>query len=218
MKFFLDTANLNEIREAAATGLLDGVTTNPTLISKEGNEFEDQLLKICAVVNGPISAETVSPGEAGMVREGRHLAKLHSNIVIKCPMTKEGMKATKILNDEGIRVNVTLIFSPNQALIAAKAGATYVSPFVGRLDDIGQDGMQLVRDIVTIFNNYDFKAEVLAASIRHPVHVLDAAKAGAEVCTLPYKIFEQLFRHPLTDKGIEMFLKDWEKVPSAIAR
>ena len=218
MKFFLDTANLNEIREAVSTGLLDGVTTNPTLISREGNDFEDQLLKICALVHGPISAETVSPGADGMINEGRHLAKLHTNIVIKCPMTKEGMKATKILNEEGIRVNVTLIFSPNQALIAAKAGATFVSPFVGRLDDISQDGMQLIRDIVQIYNNYDFKAEVLAASIRHPIHVIESAKAGADVCTLPYKIFDQLFKHPLTDKGVEQFLKDWEKVPSAVAR
>ena len=213
MKFFLDTANLNEIREVASTGILDGITTNPTLISKEGNAFEDQLLKICALVDGPVSAETVSADAAGMVSEGRHLAKLHQNIVIKCPMTREGLKATKILSTEGIRVNVTLIFSAPQALMAAKAGATYVSPFVGRLDDIGHDGMSLIKDIVGIFNNYEYRAEVLVASVRHPGHVVQAGLMGADVCTLPTKVFEQMLRHPLTDKGVEQFLKDWEKVP-----
>jgi transaldolase len=213
MKFFLDTANLNEIREAAATGVLDGITTNPTLISKEGNGFEDQLLKICAIVDGPISAETVSPNAPGMVEEGRHLAKLHRNIVVKCPMTREGLKATKTLSDEGIRVNVTLVFSATQAILAAKAGAYFVSPFVGRLDDIGQNGMDLIRDVVQIYSNYEFKTQVLVASVRHPIHVVEAALMGADICTLPAKVFEQMLKHPLTDRGVEQFLKDWEKVP-----
>ena len=213
MKFFLDTANIEEIRDAASTGILDGVTTNPTLISKEKNTFEDQLLKICSTVNGPVSAETVSREAAGMVDEGRHLAKLHPNIVVKCPMTKEGLKATKILSEERIRVNVTLVFSAPQAIMAAKAGAYFVSPFVGRLDDVGQDGMALIRDIVTIFGNYQFNTEVLVASIRNPVHVVQAGLAGADICTLPAKVFDQLLKHPLTDRGVEQFLKDWEKVP-----
>jgi transaldolase len=213
MKFFLDTANLNEIREAAATGVLDGITTNPTLISREGNSFEDQLLKICALVDGPISAETVSPQAGAMVDEGRHLAKLHPNIVVKCPMTREGLKATKALSAEGIRVNVTLVFSATQAILAAKAGAFFVSPFVGRLDDIGQDGMALIKDVVQIFNNYEFTTQVLVASVRHPIHVVQAALFGADICTLPAKIFDQMLKHPLTDRGVEQFLKDWEKVP-----
>jgi transaldolase len=213
MKFFLDTANLDEIRDVASTGILDGITTNPTLISKEGNPFEDQLIKICSLVDGPISAETVSRDAAGMVDEGRHLAKLHRNIVVKCPMTKEGLKATKTLSDEGIRVNVTLIFSAPQAIMAAKAGAIFVSPFVGRLDDVGQNGMDLIRDIVTIFDNYEFKTEVLVASIRNPVHVIQAGLMGADICTMPAKVFDQLMKHPLTDRGVEQFLKDWEKVP-----
>jgi transaldolase len=213
MKFFLDTANLNEIREAAATGVLDGITTNPTLISKEGNSFEDQLLKICSIVDGPVSAETVSPEAPGMVDEGRHLAKLHRNIVVKCPMTREGLKATKILSSEGVRVNVTLVFSAPQAILAAKAGAYFVSPFVGRLDDVGQSGMELIRDIVAIFKNYEFKTQVLVASVRNPVHVVQAALMGADICTLPAKVFEQLLNHPLTDKGAAQFLKDWAKVP-----
>lgn len=215
MKFFLDTANLNEIREVASTGILDGITTNPTLISKEGNAFEDQLLKICAIVDGPISAETVSIDAPGMVQEGRHLAKLHKNIVVKCPMTREGLKATKMLSDEGIRVNVTLVFSAPQAILAAKAGAYFVSPFVGRLDDIGQDGMALIEEIVQIYNNYQFKTEILVASVRHPIHVVQAGLLGADICTLPAKVFEQMLRHPLTDRGVEQFLKDWEKVPSS---
>lgn len=213
MKFFLDTANLNEIREAAATGVLDGITTNPTLISKEGNSFEDQLLKICSIVDGPVSAETVSPEAPGMVDEGRHLAKLHRNIVVKCPMTREGLKATKILSSEGVRVNVTLVFSAPQAILAAKAGAYFVSPFVGRLDDVGQSGMELIRDIVAIFKNYELKTQVLVASVRNPVHVVQAALMGADICTLPAKVFEQLLNHPLTDKGAAQFLKDWAKVP-----
>src|SRR5262245_25445483 len=213
MKFFLDTANLDEIRDAASTGVLDGITTNPTLISKEGNPFEDQLSKICSLVDGPVSAETVSRDADGMIEEGRHLSKLHRNIVVKCPMTKEGLKATKILNEEGIRVNVTLVFSAPQAIMAAKAGAYFVSPFVGRLDDVGQDGMSLIRDIVGIFSNYDFKTEVLVASVRNPIHVVQAGLIGADICTLPAKVFDQLLKHPLTDKGVEQFLKDWEKVP-----
>ena len=213
MKFFLDTANLDEIQDAASTGILDGITTNPTLISREGNPFEHQLLKICALVDGPVSAETVSRDSAGMVEEGRHLAKLHKNIVVKCPMTKEGLKATKTLSGEGIRVNVTLVFSAPQAIMAAKAGASFVSPFVGRLDDIGQNGMELVTDIVTIFDNYEFKTEVLVASIRNPVQVVQASLVGADICTMPAKVFEQLLKHPLTDRGVEQFLKDWENVP-----
>src|SRR5947207_2719626 len=213
MKFFLDTANLEEIGDAASTGVLDGVTTNPTLISKEGNTFEDQLLKICSLVNGPVSAETVSRDAAGMVEEGRHLAKLHPNIVVKCPMTKEGLKATRALSEERMRVNVTLVFSAPQAIMAAKAGAYFVSPFVGRLDDIGENGMDLIRDIVTIFNNYEFQTQVLVASIRNPIHVVQAGLCGADICTMPAKIFDQLLKHPLTDKGVEQFLKDWEKVP-----
>ena len=213
MKFFLDTANLDEIRDAASTGVLDGITTNPTLISKEANTFEDQLLKICSLVDGPVSAETVSRDAGGMIEEARHLAKLHRNIVVKCPMTKDGLKATKILSGERIRVNVTLVFSAPQAIMAAKAGAYFVSPFVGRLDDVGQSGMDLIRDIVTIFNNYEYKTEVLVASIRNPIHVVQAALMGADICTMPAKVFEQLFKHPLTDKGVEQFLKDWEKVP-----
>ena len=213
MKFFLDTANLEEIGDAASTGVLDGVTTNPTLISKEGNAFEAQLLKICSLVNGPVSAETVSRDAAGMVEEGRHLAKLHPNIVVKCPMTKEGLKATRALSEERIRVNVTLVFSAPQAIMAAKAGAYFVSPFVGRLDDIGENGMDLIRDIVTIFNNYEFQTQVLVASIRNPIHVVQAGLYGADICTMPAKVFDQLLKHPLTDKGVEQFLKDWEKVP-----
>ena len=213
MKFFLDTANIEEIRDAASTGVLDGITTNPTLISKEGNTFEDQLLKICSLVNGPVSAETVSRDAAGMVEEGRLLSKLHPNIVVKCPMTKEGLKATKQLTEEHVRVNVTLVFSAPQAIMAAKAGAYFVSPFVGRLDDIGESGMEVVRDIVTIFNNYEFKTQVLVASIRNPVHVVHAGLYGADICTMPAKVFDQLLKHPLTDKGVEQFLKDWEKVP-----
>jgi transaldolase len=215
MKFFLDTANLNEIREVASTGILDGITTNPTLIAKEGKPFEAQLIEICKIVDGPVSAETVSLDAKGMVDEGRHLSKLHKNIVVKCPFTREGLKATKMLSDEGIRVNVTLIFSAPQALMAAKAGATYVSPFVGRLDDIGQDGMELIKEIVGIFSNYDFKTEVLVASVRHPGHVIQAGLIGADVCTLPAKVFEMMLKHPLTDRGVEQFLKDWEKVPQS---
>ncbi len=213
MKFFLDTANIDEIREVASTGILDGITTNPTLISKEGNPFEEQLLKICSIVDGPVSAETVSTDAAGMVEEGRHLSKLHKNIVVKCPMTREGLKATKKLSDEGIRVNVTLIFSAPQALLAAKAGAYFISPFVGRLDDIGLNGMELIRDIIGILENYDYEAQVLVASVRTPGHVVQAGLLGADICTLPAKVFEMLLKHPLTDRGVEQFLNDWKKMP-----
>ena len=212
MKFFLDTANLDEIREAASTGILDGVTTNPSLIAKEGNDFEDQLLKICSVVDGPVSAEAVSLEAEGMVEEGRSLARVHPNIVVKFPFTMEGLKATKTLSDENIGVNVTLVFSAPQAIMAAKAGARFVSPFVGRLDDISQEGMSLIADIVTIFDNYDYSTEVLTASIRSPMHLVQAARLGADVCTIPFKVFVQLMKHPLTDMGIERFLKDWEKM------
>ena len=212
MKFFLDTANLDEIREAASTGILDGVTTNPSLIAKEGNDFEDQLIKICSIVDGPVSAEVVSLDAEGMVAEGRNLAAVHPNIVVKCPFTLEGLKATKKLSDENIRVNVTLIFSAPQAIMAAKAGASFVSPFVGRLDDISQEGMSLVADIVTIFDNYDYSTEVLTASIRSPMQIVEAARLGADICTLPFKVFLQLMKHPLTDSGLQQFLKDWEKM------
>lgn len=213
MKFFLDTANIEEIREVASTGILDGITTNPTLIAKEGKPFEEQLLKICEIVDGPVSAETVSIDAEGMVKEGRHLAKLHENIVVKCPMTREGLKATKMMSDEGIRVNVTLVFSAPQALLAAKAGAYFVSPFVGRLDDIGLDGMELIREIVGIYANYDFQTQVLVASVRTPGHVVQAGLIGADICTLPAKVFEMLLKHPLTDRGVEQFLNDWKKMP-----
>jgi transaldolase len=212
MKFFLDTANLDEIREAASTGILDGVTTNPSLIAREGNDFEDQLIKICSIVEGPVSAEVVSLEAEGMVAEGRDLAAVHPNVVVKCPFTLEGLKATKKLSDENIRVNVTLIFSAPQAIMAAKAGASFVSPFVGRLDDISQKGMSLVADIVTIFDNYDYSTEVLTASIRSPMQIVEAALLGADICTLPFKVFLQLMKHPLTDSGLQQFLKDWEKM------
>lgn len=210
MKFFIDSANLDEIRRAANMGLVDGVTTNPSLVAKEGINFEKRLAEICEVVDGPISAEVVATDSASMLREGRALAKIHQNIVVKAPLTPEGLVATKTLSSEGIKVNVTLCFSAVQALLAAKAGASFISPFVGRLDDISTDGMQLIRDIRTIYSNYGFKTEILVASIRHPIHVLEAAKIGADVATMPYKVFEQLTKHPLTDIGLKNFLKDWE--------
>jgi transaldolase len=216
MKFFLDTANLDEIKKVAAMGLLDGVTTNPSLIAKEKGAFKDIILSICEVVPGPVNAEVVSLDTEGMLREGRDLAKLHPNIVVKIPMTKEGMVAVRKLAQEKIRTNVTLIFSPSQALIAAKAGASFVSPFLGRLDDISHVGMDLVRQIVAIFDNYDFETEVLAASLRHPVHVVEAALAGADIGTVPAKVFDQLFSHPLTDIGIARFLEDWQKAKQTI--
>ncbi len=211
MKFFLDTANLQEIREGAALGVVDGVTTNPSLLAKEKGDPEEILRQICELVDGPISAEVVATDAAGMVGEGRHWAALHKNIVVKCPCTAEGLKATKLLAAEGKRVNMTLIFSPMQALLAAKAGARFVSPFVGRLDDVSTDGMQVVADIVQIFENYDFDCEVLAASLRHPMHVLEAARLGAHVGTMPYGVLTALLKHPLTDIGLKRFLEDWEK-------
>ena len=210
MKIYLDTGNIKEIREAASYGVLDGVTTNPSLVSKEGRDFKDLLLEICSVVDGPISAEVVSVEADAMVKEGRELAKIHKNIVVKCPLIPEGLKATKRLASEGIRVNVTLCFSPTQALLAAKAGAWCVSPFIGRLDDISSDGMELIRQILTIFENYGFPTQLLVASVRHPQHVVEAALAGAHICTIPFKVFQQLVKHPLTDSGLKKFLADWE--------
>ena len=210
MKIFLDTANLAEIREAAGWGLIDGITTNPSLVAKEKRSFEEVLLEICRFVQGPISAETVSTDAEGMIEEGRYLAGLHPNIVVKVPLTKPGLKAARQLGTERIKTNVTLCFSPTQALLAAKAGATYVSPFVGRLDDIGQSGMELIRQIKTIFANYHFSTQILVASVRNPVHVIEAAMIGADVATMPFAVLEQLVRHPLTDSGLERFLKDWK--------
>jgi len=213
MKFFLDTADIGEIRTANSWGILDGVTTNPTLISKTGRPFREVVKEILEEVDGPVSLETVSLDAEGMVKEGRLLAELGDNVVVKIPMTPEGMKAVQILEAEGIPTNVTLIFSPTQALIAAKAGASYVSPFVGRLDDVSGEGMKLVREIKEIFYNYEIDTEIIVASVRHPMHVLEAALIGADICTMPFSVLERLFKHPLTDKGIELFLKDWEKVP-----
>lgn len=212
MKFFIDTANLKEIREAAELGLIDGVTTNPSLIAKEGNvDFKQHIAAICEIVQGDVSAEVTSLDTEGMLREGREYAKIAPNVVIKCPLTIDGLKATRRLTDEGTKVNVTLCFSAAQAILAAKAGAAYISPFLGRLDDIGQNGLQLLAEIVEIYNNYAWKTEVLAASIRHPIHVVEAARMGAHVATLPFKVIEQLAKHPLTDKGVEQFLADWKK-------
>ncbi len=213
MKIFIDSANVQEIQKAVDIGIADGVTTNPTLIAKEGRDYNETLVEICNIVNGPVSAETVALDAEGMVREGEAFAKLHKNIIVKVPMTQQGVKACRMLTKDGIRVNVTLCFSANQALLAAKCGAYIISPFIGRLDDIGHDGMQVIRDIRQIYNNYGFKTQILAASIRHPIHVLEAAKVGADIATLPFKVWELLFQHALTDKGIKMFLDDWEKVP-----
>jgi transaldolase len=213
MKFFLDTADIAQIREVNSWGILDGVTTNPTLVSKTGRPFLEVVEEILKEVEGPVSLETVSLDAEGMVREGRQLAELGDNVVVKIPMTPEGLKAVKILEEEGIPTNVTLIFSPMQALLAAKAGASYVSPFVGRLDDISSEGMKLIREIREIFYNYEINSEIIVASIRHPMHVLEAALIGADICTVPFAVIEKLFKHPLTDKGIDAFLKDWEKVP-----
>ena len=210
MKIYLDTGNVKEIAEAARMGILDGVTTNPSLVSKEGRDFKDLILEICQLVDGPVSAEVVSVEAEAMVKEGRELARIHPNVVVKCPLIPEGLAATKRLSGEGIRVNVTLCFSPTQALLAAKAGAWCVSPFIGRLDDVSSDGMELIRQIVTIFHNYDFPTLVLVASIRHPQHVVEAALTGADICTMPYGVFQQLAKHPLTDIGLKKFLADWE--------
>ncbi|HET9605584.1 MAG TPA: fructose-6-phosphate aldolase [Nitrospira sp.] len=210
MKFFLDTASVKEIQEAASLGLLDGVTTNPSLVAKEGRVFREVLVEICNIVDGPISAEVVSIEADAMVKEGRELAKIHKNIVVKVPLIAEGLKATKRFTAEGIRVNVTLCFSPTQALLAAKAGAWCVSPFIGRLDDISSNGMELIRQILTIYKNYDFKTYVLVASVRHPQHVVEAALAGGHICTMPFAIFQQMVKHPLTDLGLKKFLADWD--------
>ncbi|MCJ7682161.1 MAG: fructose-6-phosphate aldolase [Candidatus Aminicenantes bacterium] len=212
MQFFLDTANIDQIKEAADWGMLNGVTTNPSLIAKEDGKFEDIIQEICRVVTGPVSVECVSVETKPIIEEARRLADLADNVVIKIPIFIEGLKAIKVLSEEGIPVNTTLIFSPNQALLAAKAGARYVSPFIGRLDDISHDGMELVEQIVVLLNNYGFETEVIAASIRHPRHVLDAAMMGADIATIPFSVLEQLIRHPLTDIGMEKFLSDWQKV------
>ena len=210
MKFFLDTANVKEIQEAASLGLLDGVTTNPSLVAKEGRSFKEVLVEICNIVDGPVSAEVVSLEADAMVKEGKGLAKIHKNIVVKVPLIVEGLKATKRMTAEGIKVNVTLCFSPTQALLAAKAGAWCVSPFIGRLDDISSNGMELIRQILTIYRNYDYKTQVLVASVRHPQHVVEAAIAGGHICTMPFSIFQQMVKHPLTDSGLKKFLADWE--------
>jgi transaldolase len=212
MKFFIDTANIDEIKEAAALGILDGVTTNPSLVSKEGKDFRELLDEILKIVDGPVSAEVISTDYDGIVKEGKELAAIHKNIVVKIPLIKEGLKACKTLTSEGIKVNVTLCFSPTQAILAAKAGATYVSPFVGRLDDISTSGMDLISQIVQIYRNYDYKTQVLVASVRHPLHVVESALIGADVCTIPFDVIEKMFNHPLTDVGLEKFLSDWKKL------
>ncbi len=214
MKFFLDTANIDEIKQGVSWGLVDGVTTNPSLVVKEGVDFHSRVKEICAVVNGSVSAEVTAVDFDGMMKEGHVLAKLHHNVTVKVPLIPEGIKACKALSSEGIKVNVTLCFSASQALIAAKAGATYISPFVGRLDDVSQDGIQLIRDIVHIYKNYGFSTQVLAASLRHPMHVVQSAMAGAHVGTMPIGVMKQLFNHPLTDIGLKRFLDDWEKAKS----
>lgn len=214
MKIFIDTANIDEIRDASTLGIIDGVTTNPSLIAKEGKKLEDVIGEICSLVDGPISGEikATTTDWHDMVEEGRQIAKLHKNMVVKIPMTKDGLIAVKELTKLGIKTNVTLVFSVNQALLAAKAGATFVSPFVGRLDDISEDGIQLIYDIVDVFTNYDITTEIIAASIRHPMHVVECAKAGADIATIPYKVIMQMIKHPLTDQGIEKFIKDYKKV------
>ncbi len=218
MKFFLDTASLNEIKEGVAWGIIDGVTTNPSLVAKEGVNFHQRIKEICAVVNGSVSAEVTALDSDEMIKEGHVLAKLHPNVTVKVPLIPEGIKTCKALSSEGIKVNVTLCFSVSQALLAAKAGATYVSPFVGRLDDISQDGMQLIKDIVHMYKNYDFKTQVLAASLRHPMHVVQSAMAGAHVGTMPFGVMKQLFNHPLTDSGLKKFLADWDKVKDQVTK
>ena len=213
MKFFIDTADVREIREAHDLGLVDGVTTNPSLIAKSGRKFKDVIKEIVSIVDGPISAEVISLDAPGMIKEAKELVKIHKNIVVKVPMTPEGLKATKALSEKGIKTNVTLIFTSMQALLAAKAGATYVSPFVGRLDDISQDGMQIIEEIRTIFDNYGYTSEIIVASVRNPIHVLNSALLGADIATIPYSVMIQLAKHPLTDAGIQKFLADWENVP-----
>ncbi len=211
MKIFLDTANVEEIKEVARLGLLDGVTTNPSLVAKEKKPFKELLLEICEIVDGPVSAEVLSLDAEGMIKEARKLHELHPNIVCKIPMTKDGLKAVKVLEEEGVRCNVTLVFSPLQAILAAKAGASFVSPFIGRLDDIGHRGMDLIEQLVMIWDNYGFDTEIIVASVRHPQHVVEAALLGADIVTVPYRVIEQFTKHPLTDIGIERFLSDWKK-------
>ncbi len=213
MKFFIDTANIEEIKKANRMGLVDGVTTNPTLVSKENRPFLEVIREICEEVDGPVSVEAVSMTADALIPEARDLAKIHPNVVVKIPMTLEGMVAVRQLEQEGIRTNVTLVFSPNQALLAMKAGASFISPFVGRLDDVAHEGMEMVADCLEIIDNYGFMSEIIVASIRHPIHVLEAARMGAHIATIPFKVMEQLSKHPLTDVGIERFLSDWEKVP-----
>ena len=211
MKFFIDTANIDEIKEAHNMGMVDGVTTNPSLIAKEGRDFEEIIKEICTIVDGPISAEVISLDSEGMVKEARHLASINDNIVVKIPMTIDGIKATHKLSSKGIKTNVTLVFSPLQALMAAKAGATYVSPFIGRLDDLASEGMLLIEQIVEIYSNYAFDTEIIVASVRHPLHVLDAALIGADIATIPFNVLAKFAAHPMTDKGLKAFLADWEK-------
>jgi transaldolase len=214
MKFFIDTANIDEIRDAARLGILDGVTSNPSLVAKEGRKFEAVIAEICTIVDGPISAEVTALDYDGMLAQAHPLAKIHKNVTIKVPLTQEGLRACKTLRAEGTAVNVTLCFSASQALLAAKCGATFISPFIGRLDDVSQDGMELIRQIRAIYDNYGFTTQILAASIRHPMHVVDCALAGADVGTMPYKVMTQLYEHPLTDVGLKKFLDDWEKLKS----
>lgn len=213
MKFFLDSANLEEIKDAAASGILDGITTNPSLVSKEGEQksFKELVKEICEIVQGPVSAEVINTEYKKMIKEAEDLAKLHEHIVVKMPLTEDGIRATKYVSDQGIKVNVTLVFSPSQAILAAKAGAAYVSPFVGRIDDVSGSGMFLIEEIVQIYDNYSFDIEILVASVRHPQHIVESAKLGADVATMPYKVFNQLYKHPLTDIGLEKFLADWKK-------
>jgi transaldolase len=213
VKFFIDTANIAEIKEAASLGILDGVTTNPSLVAKEGKDFKTLLKEILEIVDGPVSAEVISTDYDGILKEARELSSMHNNIVVKVPLIKEGLKAVKTLSDEGINTNVTLCFSSSQALLAAKAGATYISPFVGRLDDISTDGMELIQQIVQIYRNYDYKTQVLVASVRHPIHLVEAALIGADVSTMPFSVINKLFNHPLTDIGLQNFLNDWKKLP-----
>jgi len=216
MKFFLDTAEIKEIRELAASGLVDGITTNPSLVLKSGRQFVDVVKEICEIVPGPVSAEVISTDHETMLAEGRKLAKIASNVVVKVPLTPDGLKTCNRLSKEGTKVNVTLCFSPAQALLAAKSGASYISPFIGRLDDVGTDGMQLIKDVVTIYRAYQFKTEVLVASVRHPIHIIEAAKLGADVATMPPSVLKQMFNHPLTDKGLAAFIADWAKTGQKI--
>jgi transaldolase len=211
MKFFIDTANIDEIRDANNMGMVDGVTTNPTLVAREGRDFEELIKEICTIVDGPVSAEVISLNTEGMLKEARTLANIHENIVVKIPMTIDGLKATKQLTTDGIKTNVTLVFSPLQALMAAKAGASYVSPFIGRLDDLAQDGLVLVEQIIDIYDNYGFETEIIVASIRNPLHVLESARLGADIATIPYNVLAKLASHPMTDKGLKAFLDDWNK-------